>query len=72
MDIAVTEPGSGPVVEPVRGRERIPSIDVLRGVALLGILLMIFRFGPVEWLWRSLTYLRRQPMRIVPSSITTT
>jgi uncharacterized protein len=22
-----------------------------------------FRFGPVEWLWRSLTYLERQPMR---------
>jgi uncharacterized protein len=22
-----------------------------------------FRFGPVEWLWRSLTYLRLQPMR---------
>ncbi|HYI48692.1 MAG TPA: DUF418 domain-containing protein [Allosphingosinicella sp.] len=22
-----------------------------------------FRFGPVEWLWRSLTYLKRQPMR---------
>jgi uncharacterized protein len=22
-----------------------------------------FRFGPMEWLWRSLTYLRRQPMR---------
>lgn len=22
-----------------------------------------FRFGPVEWLWRSLTYGRRQPMR---------
>jgi uncharacterized protein len=22
-----------------------------------------FRFGPVEWLWRSLTYRRRQPMR---------
>lgn len=20
-----------------------------------------FRFGPVEWLWRSLTYRRRQP-----------
>jgi uncharacterized protein len=20
-----------------------------------------FRFGPVEWLWRSLTYWRRQP-----------
>ncbi|UCD17281.1 MAG: DUF418 domain-containing protein [Candidatus Zixiibacteriota bacterium] len=24
-----------------------------------------FRFGPAEWLWRSLTYRRRQPMRIV-------
>ena len=23
-----------------------------------------FRFGPVEWLWRSLTYGQRQPMRI--------
>ncbi len=23
-----------------------------------------FRFGPAEWLWRSLTYWRRQPMRI--------
>jgi uncharacterized protein len=23
-----------------------------------------FRFGPLEWLWRSLTYLDRQPMRI--------
>ncbi|MDJ0639810.1 MAG: DUF418 domain-containing protein [Paracoccaceae bacterium] len=22
-----------------------------------------FRFGPLEWLWRSLTYLQRQPMR---------
>ena len=24
-----------------------------------------FRFGPLEWLWRSLTYRRRQPMRII-------
>ena len=22
-----------------------------------------FRFGPLEWLWRSLTYMKRQPMR---------
>ena len=22
-----------------------------------------FRFGPVEWLWRSLTYVKLQPMR---------
>jgi uncharacterized protein len=22
-----------------------------------------FRFGPLEWLWRSLTYLKTQPFR---------
>lgn len=26
-----------------------------------------FRFGPAEWLWRSLTYGRRQPMKMVAS-----
>jgi uncharacterized protein len=29
-----------------------------------------FAFGPVEWLWRTLTYGRRQPMllaRVAPS-----
>ena len=26
-----------------------------------------FRFGPAEWLWRSLTYWRRQPMRRTPA-----
>jgi Predicted membrane protein len=25
--------------------------------------LRVFRFGPAEWLWRTLTYLRPQPMR---------
>ncbi len=25
--------------------------------------LRLFAFGPLEWLWRSLTYWRRQPMR---------
>jgi uncharacterized protein len=25
-----------------------------------------FRFGPMEWLWRSLTYGRRQPFRLQP------
>jgi uncharacterized protein len=29
------------------------------------IWLRYFRFGPLEWLWRSLTYGRRQPMRQV-------
>lgn len=28
------------------------------------IWLRTFRFGPVEWLWRSLTYWQRQPMRV--------
>jgi uncharacterized protein len=23
-----------------------------------------FRFGPMEWLWRSLTYLKWQPLRL--------
>ena len=27
-----------------------------------------FRFGPAEWLWRSLTYWRRQPMRRGPTN----
>jgi uncharacterized protein len=26
-----------------------------------------YRFGPLEWCWRSLTYWKRQPMRLVPS-----
>ncbi len=27
-----------------------------------------YRFGPAEWLWRSLTYWRRQPMKTTPIS----
>lgn len=33
-------------------------------VALSGWWLERFRFGPLEWLWRSLTYGRAQPMRL--------
>ena len=29
-----------------------------------------FRFGPAEWLWRSLTYGRVQPMRVAPGGAT--
>jgi uncharacterized membrane protein YeiB len=29
--------------------------------------LRAFRFGPTEWVWRSLTYLKLQPLRINPS-----
>jgi uncharacterized protein len=28
-----------------------------------------FRFGPAEWLWRSLTYGKAQPMRLPPSPV---
>jgi uncharacterized protein len=28
--------------------------------------LRYFKFGPVEWLWRSLTYAKLQPMRRAP------
>jgi uncharacterized protein len=32
-------------------------------LTLSPIWLRYFHFGPLEWLWRSLTYLRRQPLR---------
>jgi uncharacterized protein len=28
-----------------------------------------FRYGPMEWLWRSLTYGRLQPMRLAPPHV---
>jgi uncharacterized protein len=31
--------------------------------------LKVFRFGPVEWLWRSLTLLKVQPFRLRSSAI---
>jgi len=27
-----------------------------------------FRFGPLEWVWRSLTYWQRQPVRLAAMS----
>lgn len=27
-----------------------------------------YRFGPMEWVWRSLTYMKKQPMRLADSS----
>lgn len=33
-------------------------------VALAHLWLRYFRFGPVEWLWRTLSYGQRQPMRV--------
>ena len=48
--------------------ERVGQILIVLTVWLLQIIvssvwLRHFRFGPVEWLWRSLTYMKVQPMR---------
>lgn len=48
--------------------ERIYQILIVFGIWILQLSLSppwlrFFRFGPVEWLWRSLTYLKLQPMR---------
>ena len=44
--------------------------DGVKLVGLIGLQLYVsplwlakYRFGPVEWMWRSLTYWERQPMR---------
>jgi uncharacterized protein len=50
---------------------RFGMLGIVTATALIFVLqalvsacwLRHFRFGPVEWLWRSLTYMRRQPMR---------
>jgi uncharacterized protein len=46
--------------------ERVGQIAIVAGIWLFQLLvsplwLRRFRFGPLEWLWRSLTYGRRQP-----------
>ena len=48
--------------------ERTGQILVVMGVWVVQLLwskpwLDKFRFGPLEWVWRSLTYLKKQPMR---------
>jgi len=47
-----------------------PAVTTLYAVLFFAILLIFctwwldrFRFGPAEWLWRSLTYLKLQPLR---------
>jgi uncharacterized protein len=50
-----------------------PSVCVVLSVAVFSFQIAFsrwwlarFRFGPMEWLWRTLTYGRRQPMRLAP------
>ena len=38
-------------------------------LAISPIWLRYFRFGPLEWCWRSLTYWQRQPMRRAPQAV---
>jgi uncharacterized protein len=51
--------------------DRVGQMIVVLGVwalqlALSPLWLSFFRFGPVEWLWRTMTYLKLQPMRRRP------
>ena len=51
--------------------DRVGQVGVMAGVWTVQLIapplwLRRFRFGPVEWLWRSLTYRARQPMRRNP------
>jgi uncharacterized protein len=40
------------------------------GVAVVSVAwLRRYRFGPLEWVWRTLTYAHRQPLRRLPSKI---
>ena len=45
------------------------QLTLVAGVLVAQLLLcplwlVYFRFGPAEWVWRSLTYLRPQPLRL--------
>lgn len=55
------------------GRTR-PVVDLVLVFVIFGLQVVVstawlrrYRFGPAEWLWRSLTYGRRQPMRVSPA-----
>ncbi len=48
--------------------DRVQLLAVVAGIFVIQMIvsplwLSVFRFGPFEWLWRSLTYWRLQPMR---------
>jgi uncharacterized protein len=46
-----------------------PQMLIVAAIILFQVIastlwLKAFRFGPLEWLWRSLTYLKVQPMKL--------
>jgi uncharacterized protein len=52
---------------------RMALLGVVAAICLLQLVispvwLKYFRFGPAEWLWRSLTYWQQQPMRRPPTA----
>jgi uncharacterized protein len=49
-------------------------VAVIWAIEFIGskIWLSHFRYGPAEWLWRSLTYWKRQPMRLRQPAMVTT
>ena len=56
------------------GLKLSPPAELLAAAVLFGFQIALsrfwftrFRFGPVEWLWRSLTYWRWQPLRVTPT-----
>lgn len=53
--------------------ERYQLYFVVVGIWIFNLMwsqiwLRYYRFGPLEWCWRSLTYWQRQPMRIAPAN----
>jgi hypothetical protein len=58
----------GPIANVVRIRQRYQLYGIVFFVWLVILIvspfwLRRFRFGPLEWLWRSLTYWEKQPFR---------
>ena len=53
-----------------------PAAMVVLTVVIFGIQVLLsnwwlrrFRFGPLEWVWRTLTYMRIQPLRVRPAAV---
>jgi len=57
--------GLGPRIPPALTPVLVAAFFALQ-IVVSRLWLERFRFGPAEWLWRSLTYLRVQPMRKAP------